>query len=734
MAVGGKVKGITIEFDGDTTKLGRAMKDVESDARAIDKQLKDVNRSLRFNPKSTELLAQKQTLLKKRIDETKKKLDVLKQAQAKLDDDPSVDKNSQEYMELRREIIKTESQLKHFQKEQRKLGNVKLTALGSQLQDIGGKMKTVGTNMTKYITAPLGLLATGSVAAFKEIDDAYDTMIAKTGATGEEAEKMRQTIDNLATTIPTDFQTAGEAVGEVSTRFGVTGQELEDLSGQFVKFAQLNNTDVSSSIDNVQTAMAAFGMDSSQAGEMLDILNQTAQKTCIDVDSLAQSMVTNSAALHAMGFGAAEAAQFLGQMEVAGVDSSTVMAGLKRALANAAAEGVPLDQALSQLQTSMQNAGSDTDAMNLAMELFGKRSGPAIAEACRNGQLDFNNLGSAAESAAGSVSTTFEETLDPIDKFQTTLNELKQLGAEVGASLLTSLQPILEKIAAAIQKVSEWWQSLSPQMQQVIMIVAGIAAVAGPLIALIGGIISALGSLLIMGPMLMAMLAPLAPIILIIVGVIAAAIAIGVLLYKNWDKIKAAAMKLWKGIKTAFAGIKAAITAPIKTAIAIVKTLIAKLTGIFESLKKKARSAFEAIKGFITKPIETAQKTVRGILEKIKGFFPLSIGKIFKNLKLPHFNWHWKDIVGKLKIPVFDGIDWYAKGGIFDSPTIAGIGEAGPEAVVPLDTLWSKLDRIADASGGSQQVVFNVTVNGTDSPELWAKKFVKQLQLEVRTT
>lgn len=774
MAVGGKVKGITIEFNGDTTKLGRAMTDINKKSKEVDKALRDVNKALKFNPSNTELLSQKQTLLKQKIEQTKDKLEALKKAQDTMDA-KGIDKNSQEYMELRREIIKTESQLKNFEKQAKELNNVKLTALGNQFKDVGEKMQTVGTGMTKYVTAPIVAAGAGSVAAWKEVDNALDIVIAKTGATGEAAEDMGNIVKDIATTIPTDFETAGNAVGEVNTRFGVTGDTLQDLSEKFIMFAQLNNTDVSTSIDLVQQAMSAFGMDASQAGEMLDILNKVGQNTGISVDQLAASMVTNSAALHEMGFGASEAAQFLGEMEMAGIDSSTMMAGLKKALANAAAEGKPLDQALSDLQTSMEGASSDTEAMNMATELFGAKAGPAIAEACRNGVVDFNDLGGAVEDFGGSVETTFDETVDPIDTFQTTLNELKLLGADVGEVLLTSLKPVIEKIADAIKRLAEWWDGLSPQMQNAILLIAGIAAVAGPLIALLGSIISAIGTMMIFGPILFGIIAPFIP---LIIGIIAAIVAI-IAIITHWSEIvewfkgvwenatavikavweqtseylKAAWEALKNVAKVVWEAIKFAITAPIELAWKIIQTvwnaIKTFLTNAWNAIKNTAQSVWNAIKNFIitpiqnawdrvkgiidtmkstissvfngikdtaqrvwdgiktaiTQPIETAKNTVKGIIDRIKGFFPLSIGKIFSNLKLPHFDWHWKNIIGAIKIPVFDGISWYAKGGIFDSPTLAGIGEAGAEAVVPLDKFWQKMDKIADAaSGGGDQI------------------------------
>ena len=159
----------------------------------------------------------------------------------------------------------------------------------------------MGASLTKGVTAPIAAIGAASLAAFNEVDSGLDIVAQKTGATGEALESMNQIVKDLATEIPTDFETAGAAVGEVNTRFGLTGQALDDLSAKFIKFAQLNDTDVSTSIDNVSSVMNAFGMDASEAGSMLDALNATGQSTGIDMDTLSGLLSSNAAQLKAMG-------------------------------------------------------------------------------------------------------------------------------------------------------------------------------------------------------------------------------------------------------------------------------------------------------------------------------------------------------------------------------------------------------------------------------------------------
>ena len=369
----------------------------------------------------------------------------------------------------------------------------------SMSEAIGKKMNSAGTAMTKGLTAPIMAVGTASVAAWKSVDEGLDTIVQKTGASGEALDDMSQIMRNLTTTIPTDFATAGTAIGEVNTRFGVTGQALEDLSAQFIKFAELNGTDVNSSIDSVQAAMAAFGLEAEDAADVLDILNKAGQNTGVPMDKLAQSLLTNSTALQEMGFGINTSIGFLSSLEKSGVDSSAVMTGLKKALQNATKDGVSMSDALADLQEQMANASTDTEAAQAAMELFGAKAGPAIASAVADGRLSFDELTNTVRDWGDSVSTTFEDTQDPLDQFQTTMNELKLLGADLVEAAGPLITDVVGGLTTGVKDLSDAWNGLSPEMQETIIKIAGVAAVAGPLLVIggkaIGGISSLVGGI-----------------------------------------------------------------------------------------------------------------------------------------------------------------------------------------------------------------------------------------------
>lgn len=554
-------------------------------------------------------------------------------------------------------------------KTKQQLDNAKATLNNYQksLEDVNGKLESgaatledyskkvgnfsdttgkIGTSLTKNVTAPVTAATAGIMAAWSKVDEGMDIIVEKTGATGDALEEMQNSARNIAKSIPTDFATAGAAVGEVNTRFHLTGQELEDLSTKFVQFATLNDTDVSSSVDNVQKVLTAFGLEAKDAGAMLDTMNKVGQDTGISMDSLASTAVSNAAALKEMGLSAADAVTFLGQCEVSGVDTSAVMAGLKKALVNASGEGKSMKEALSELQDTMSNATTSSDAYNAAIDLFGSKAGPALVDFCQQGKLNFDSLGASLTDNLGNVENTFNATLDPADQFKLTMNELQDTGYDLGNTLGPVLAECLQMVTPILKEIIDYWNSLSPQAQEAIVKCALLAAGLGPLFSIISKVSGGISGVLSVG-------AKVAPII--------------------------------SKASTVFSGFNAVLMAnPVLLVVAAVVALIAIFVTLYnkcEWFRNGVNAVFGSIRDFIS-----------GVVNKIKGF--LNFNWTLPKIKLPHFSITGGFSLSPLKVPHF-AVNWYAKGGILNSPTIFGAngngllggGEAGKEAVLPIDTL-----------------------------------------------
>ena len=307
--------------------------------------------------------------------------------------------------------------------------------------------------------------------------------------------------------------------------------------------------------------MAAFNVDSKDAGDVLDMLTKASQNTGISVDKLSSDLTTNAAALKEMGFGVNASVGFLSKLNKNGLDSSAVMSGLKKALANATREGKTMDQALSDLQKQLQDASSDTEAMQAVMDLFGNKAGPALTAAIKDGRLSFDEFSNTIQDWGDVTSTTFEATLDAPDRFRVVMNNVKDVGAEVGATLLESLTPAIQTVGEAVQKAAEWWNGLDESQQKTILTVAGVVAAIGPVVSIVGKVTSGIGTVIegvgsvitVLGGLGLSLGATLG----IIAGV-AAAIAAVIVVIQNWDKITAWFSKTWETVTT---GVSDAATA-----------------------------------------------------------------------------------------------------------------------------------------------------------------------------
>lgn len=504
----GRIKGITIEIGGDTTKLNDALKKTDGQLRKTQTALRDVNKLLKMDPGNTTLLAQKQKDLTQAIDGTKDRLKQLRTAEEQMRGTEMTEEQTRQYEALQREIIATEQDLKRLEDQMRDFGSVgaqKIAAVGDKVEAFGGKIKKAGEGISNAgqallpVTAAITAIGAASVAAWKDVDAGGDTIARMTGATGAELEDLQQRMNALATSIPTDFDTAGKAIGEVATRFDLTGDALQALSEKYIKFADVNGSDVTGAIDATQKAMAAWAITTEDAGGYLDALTTAAQQTGVKVETIAAQAATNAAALREVGMSASDAALFLGQLEKNGVDASGAMAGLKKAYANALKNGKDLKTQLGELEAGLRNEATRADASAEAIELFGARSGAALADAIATGRLSFEQLGTTLTDFAGRTEETFDATLDPLDRMQTTMNELKLAGADLVNAVGPVIKDVLGEASDAVKKLTSWLGKLTDEQKQGIVKAAAFAAALGPGLIAIGNTVSAVGSLVEVG-------------------------------------------------------------------------------------------------------------------------------------------------------------------------------------------------------------------------------------------
>lgn len=586
----GSIKGITIEFNGDTTKLDKALRQIQKNTKSLDNELKQVDKALKFNPTSVELWRQKQELLKKKIDETKNRLEVLKQEQANVDAS-GVDKTSAAYQKLQRDIIVTENQVKTFEAQLRKIGQVNLRAMSEQFKEMGNKLTSAGQAMRGISTAAAAVTA------------AIGALTVKSGRWADDMNTMSK-------------------VYSIGTR------ELQQYSA---------------------------------AADLVDVSVETIAKSHVKLE---KQMLTAS-----KGTGAsAEAFEALG-VSVTNADGSL-------------RDGDAVWQDTIRALGSLEN---ETERDALAMQLMG-RSAAELNPLIEDGGETYKQVSDTM--AKYGLDFIDQETLDQANQFNDALDMMKAVGMvafqQLGTQLAAYLAPAMEKVVDVVGRLANWFSNLSPRTQAIIAGIAAVVAVVSPLLIGLGKVSFAISSIMslmaTLGPAIGGIVATLGPVILIIAGVVAA----GVLLYKNWDTIKA-------------------------KAIAFKDQVVA----TFNNFKTQVTTTFNNIKTAIVTPIQTAINTVKGIIDRIKGWFPIKIGNIFSNIKLPHFKLSGKFSLKDMTVPHLS-VSWYKTGGIFDNPSVIGVGEAGPEAVVPLDKFWDRLDNLR----GETNIVINVNGANRDPVEI----------------
>ena len=550
--------GAKVGLEGEA-EFKKAITGITQQTKTLKAEMKEATTGFDKNTTAMEKAKAKAEILNKQIEVQKERIEKTKDMLQKATE--AYGEADTQTLQFKEQLAKANAELNKLQKDLKDTNPVKafgedVQAVGEKLDKIGGKIQSVGDNMTKYVTTPIMAAGGAAVASFKSMDSGYDTIIKKTGATGAELENLKSQANDLYTTMNVSMDDVGAAIGEVNTRFHLTGDEVQALSESFLKFAKVNGTDVTKSVDTVQNALAAFNLDTKSANSVLDTLTRTGQKTGASIDKMASTVVENATAFQQMGLDIYQSIDFMGQFETAGADSASVLSGLKRALKSATESGKPFDQVLAELEDTIKNGNDEMDGLSAAYDLFGK-SGAAVYQAVKNGQITFTDFNQTVDILADSMnatSDTYEATLDPIDKFQITLNNVKLTGAEVGTTLLESLTPAIQTVGEAVQKAAEWWNGLDESQQKTILTVAGVVAAIGPVVSIVGKVTSGIGTVIkgvgsvitVLGGLGLSMGATLG-----ILGGVAAAIVIVVAAIKNWDKITAFFSKTWETVTTA---------------------------------------------------------------------------------------------------------------------------------------------------------------------------------------
>ena len=717
-------KGITIDFRGNPAPLKDAINSIRREAKTLDNELGYINKSLKFNPTSVKMWTQKQKVLNEQVDSTKKRLEELKGIEKQLQAQ-NLDRNSEQFREVEREIVKANNQLKQFRKELTKVGSAKLNALSEGFKQLGSKMTAVGKTLSTKVTLPLSLLGGAAAKGFAEVDKIMVLTNSTMGNTEEQAKLLNDAMKEAAANSTYGMNDAAQSMLNFA-RAGLTAEQSASALAPAMNLAAGEGGDLDTVSAGLVATINGFQGSFDEASRYADVFANACNNSALDVNSLSEAMSIAAPIFKTAGYSVEDAALYMGVMANNGIDANKAATSLKTGMARLLSPTEDAADWMATLGINMTNADgtmkdtitiqkelhdafstlSEAQQIQAASSIFGKNQMAPWLALINTAPEDVNELSTSlmAEGTASQMAS------DMMGGFGGAIEKLKSSIDVASVSLGEALAPTIEKVVGWIQKAVDWFNSLDDKTKTMIATAGIVVAAIGPVMTILGGLFTTIGT--VIGGL--SKFIGVAKLVVSVLGgpvslAIAGAIAIGVALWRNWDTIKEKATQLKDWVVGKWTALKDSV-------VGAVTSLKESVLAHWDALKNGISTIASAIRSVLTNPFETALTVIKTVIDKIKGLFD---GWDFSlpHINLPHFSisppdWRIGDLL-KGSIPRL-GIEWYDKGGIFDSPSVIGVGEKRPEFVGALDDL-RKIVREESAP----TITINVTApQGMDVNEL----------------
>ena len=669
-----RIKGITVEIGGDTTKLQTALQGVNKEIKNTQSQLKDVEKLLKLDPGNTELLAQKQRLLSDAIGETREKLETLKTAAAQANEALSKGEISKDqYDALQRELIATEEELKRLEEQARKssVAMESIAAAGTKIKDAGGKVESAGKALLPVSAAVAGL-GTAAVTTAASFESSMSQVQATMGITKDSMSKVNgqsvntmEALSDLAKKMGSETAFSASECAEALNYLALAGydtQQMIDTLPTVLNLAAAGDIGLASASDMVTDAMSALGLEVSDAGVMVDQMAKTASSTNTSVAQLGEGILTIGATAKSIKGGTAELNTALGILANNGIKSAeggTHLRNIILSLQNPTDSasklfkklGVEvydssgnmrsLNDILGDLNSSMgQMSAQEKDG--IISKIFNKTDLASVNALLANTGSTWDSLQNSIANSAGAAGQMAETQLDNL---QGQLTILKSALEGLAISIGELLMPYIKAIVTAIQSFVDWLNSLDEGAQKIIVTVGLLIAALGPVLIVVGKVMTGIGSIMQMAPAIMGAITAvgtalkglfaimLANPIGIIIAAVAALVAGLLYLWNTNEGFRTAVLEIWDSIKE---GISNALSA-----------LSTFLTETWNNIMATTVSVWTGLTTFLSETWNFLYTRVSSIFTNIWNTLVLIFTNIFTSVS---------STVGDIKNTIVDGL------------------------------------------------------------------------------
>lgn len=729
---------VKIKFDAETQGFTDAINEANSEMSTLRAEMKLNEAQFQNTGDSAEYLQTKGELLESQIEANQNKQEALNE---------KLEIAKQIYGEDSEEVERLQRQLIYAQTEEQKLQaqvNECNDALNGQTQAADSSGSAID-DMAQMLTS-LGIaeavseIAEAAMEMAEAFDEANAVIVEGTGASGEALEALNNSAKEAFGSIKNadaDLNSIAGVLAELNTRFGITGDEATELTTKIANFSQHCDIDGVTAVDNIADVMHKWGIDISDIDSLLDDLTTANQSCQLSTDQLTSYLSENSIQFKELGYSSEEALAMLVSLSDGGQNVSSVMSGMKKAVTNLAEGTNDVPGAFEQCIKTIAQFDNVSDALKAEVgdtgktiqDVFGAKAAQEICQAVQNGTFAIEDWTEALKNNDGALKNTTENATTMQDAWSQATNNV---GLALSGTLAPALSDVVIGVSGIITEIAQAVQE-SPALQAAIIAIAAALGVLAAALMITSAITAVNKALTILNGTLLAN--PVVLIVTAIIAAIAALVATIVWAWKNSETFRKVVTTVFNAIKSVVAtvtntikivitavwnGIKTVITTTlnaIKTAISTqFKACEVIITTVFNTIKTSVTGIWDGIRDTIGNAMEAAKEKVRSAIETIKGFFNFVFS--WPKIPLPHFSitpsgWKVGDLL-KGTIPKL-GVEWYAKGGIFDAPTIIptlaglkGVGEAGPEAVTPISVLQEYVGEAVRTEMGNNSLNYDL--------------------------